>query len=794
MEFSLSGAIRCMDSEHDALLTLKEGFRSGLDRFSSWKAEEDCCKWRGVGCDNVSGHVTKLDLRSPDSFNILPGEINRSLLDLPYLRYLDLSQNNFYYNPIPDFIGSLQYIEYLNLSNANFRGPIPSSLGNLSHLESLDLSGNEYSSLRAENLNWVYGLSFLKVLDLSGADLSNVEDWLDAINMLNSLVELSLFYCKLQKLPQYLHPVNFTSLQILDLSHNTFHSTIPDWLFEIGHSLVYLNLSSCQLQGLIPDAFGNMTSLTSLDLSRNDLEGPIPLTLGMFEKESQLNKSSSLRELYLSNNQLNGSLEQSLVHLSQLVALDVAGNKLEGNITEAHLKKFSRLRVLDLSSNQLVLNVSSSWIPPFQLETIGLGSCLLGPKFPQWLRSQNNFSSIDISNSSIADVVPNWFWNLSSRIRYMNLSFNGLKGSVPDFSSQLQLSRNKSAVSTSTATVANIESVQPMAPVSAQSQSSGSTFCISKDDLIPDCWKYGRNLVILNLANNGLSGQIPNSIGRLINLKTLRLDNNNLSGEVTSSLKNCIDLRVLTLANNRLWGNILAWIGLRLTVRHKEYEYSNVLFLIKLLDLSSNNLSGEIPKEVMTLDGLLILNLSRNHLVGPIPPNTGEMGSLESLDLSRNHLSCTMPASMASLTFLNYLDVSHNNLSGEIPRGGQLNTFDDSSYMENPQLCGIPLSKICSSDELIEDPYCSNENGDGENQGIQKEGHDGFKIPSFYLSRGLGFIAGFWGLWGSLILNRSWRHTYFRFLGNMTDKIYVIVVVGAAKLQRKFQRQQTPPK
>ncbi|KAK7822605.1 receptor-like protein eix1 [Quercus suber] len=729
------------------------------------------------------------------------------------IRCMDnLSQNNFYYNPIPDFIGSLQYIEYLNLSNANFRGPIPSSLGNLSHLESLDLSGNEYSSLRAENLNWVYGLSFLKVLDLSGADLSNVEDWLDAINMLNSLVELSLFYCKLQKLPQYLHPVNFTSLQILDLSHNTFHSTIPDWLFEIGHSLVYLNLSSCQLQGLIPDAFGNMTSLTSLDLSRNDLEGPIPLTLGMFEKESQLNKSSSLRELYLSNNQLNGSLEQSLVHLSQLVALDVAGNKLEGNITEAHLKKFSRLRVLDLSSNQLVLNVSSSWIPPFQLETIGLGSCLLGPKFPQWLRSQNNFSSIDISNSSIADVVPNWFWNLSSRIRYMNLSFNGLKGSVPDFSSQLQLS-------------------------------------------IPDCWKYGRNLVILNLANNGLSGQIPNSIGRLINLKTLRLDNNNLSGEVTSSLKNCIDLRVLTLANNRLWGNILAWIGdnlqnlmilklrsntfsgripsqmchlqnlkildlalnnlsgaiprcvfsgmnsawfepdtLSLTVRHKEYEYSNVLFLIKLLDLSSNNLSGEIPKEVMTLDGLLILNLSRNHLVGPIPPNTGEMGSLESLDLSRNHLSCTMPASMASLTFLNYLDVSHNNLSGEIPRGGQLNTFDDSSYMENPQLCGIPLSKICSSDELIEDPYCSNENGDGENQGIQKEGHDGFKIPSFYLSRGLGFIAGFWGLWGSLILNRSWRHTYFRFLGNMTDKIYVIVVVGAAKLQRKFQRQQTPPK
>ena len=252
-----------------------------------------------------------------------------------------MSQNKFSYSiPIPEFIGSLHHIEYLNLSNANFHGTIPSNLGNLSHLKSLDLSGNGYSSLRAENLNWVYVLSFLKVLDLSGVDLSNAKDWLESINMLSSLVELRLFYCMLHKLPQYVHHVNFTSLKILDLSENNFNSNIPDWLFKIGHSVVYLNLSRCQSQGLIPDAFGNMTSLTSLDLSRNDLEGPIPLTLGLFEKESQLNKSSSLSELYLSDNQLNGSLEQSLVQLSQLVALDVARNYLEGNITEASsLKK-----------------------------------------------------------------------------------------------------------------------------------------------------------------------------------------------------------------------------------------------------------------------------------------------------------------------------------------------------------------------------------------------------------------------------------------------------------------------
>ena len=308
MEMALTGAVPCMDREQEALLKFKEGFKSASESFSSWTAEEDCCNWRGVGCDNATGHVTILDLHGRDPYNILQAHlVSPSLFDLPYLRYLDLSLNDFQQIPIPELIGSLKYIEYLNLSNANFRGTIPSTLGNLSHLKSLDLSGNGFS-LRAENLSWVYGLSPLKVLDLGGVDLSNAEDWLDAVNMLPSLVMLRLFCCKLPKLSQNLHHVNFTSLKFLDLSFNNFSSTIPNWLFDIGHGLVYLNLSRCQLQGVILDALGNLASLISLDLSKNGLKGPIPLTLGLLQEQGELNKSSSLRELYLSSNGLNGSL------------------------------------------------------------------------------------------------------------------------------------------------------------------------------------------------------------------------------------------------------------------------------------------------------------------------------------------------------------------------------------------------------------------------------------------------------------------------------------------------------
>nr|POE65519.1 receptor like protein 30 [Quercus suber] len=74
MEMALTGAVPCMDSEQDALLKIKEGFKDVSEPFSSWTAEEDCCNWRGVGCDNTTGHVTMLDLHSRDPTSKLPGE------------------------------------------------------------------------------------------------------------------------------------------------------------------------------------------------------------------------------------------------------------------------------------------------------------------------------------------------------------------------------------------------------------------------------------------------------------------------------------------------------------------------------------------------------------------------------------------------------------------------------------------------------------------------------------------------------------------------------------------------
>ena len=118
---------------------------------------------------------------------------------------------------------------------------------------------------------------------------------------------------------------------------------------------------------------------------------------------------------------------------------------------------------------------------------------------------------------------------------------------------------------------------------------------------IPDCWKYGHNLIALNLAYNNLSGQIPNSMGQLIHLNTLRLDINSLSGEVPLSLKNCTELTVLYLADNRLSGNIPTWIGENLQN-------------LKFLSLRSNSFSGNIPLQLCQLKYLNHLDLSHNNL------------------------------------------------------------------------------------------------------------------------------------------------------------------------------------
>ncbi|GLT69030.1 hypothetical protein SLA2020_412130 [Shorea laevis] len=129
----------CTERERLALLSFKKGLVDFDDTLPSWKYTNlDCCRWRGVTCDNQTAHIINSS-NGLSTWVLLWGEIGSSLLELQYLNHLDLCYNSF--PDILDFIGSLKELSYLDLSSNCFTR-IPESIGSVAKLEYLNLSSN----------------------------------------------------------------------------------------------------------------------------------------------------------------------------------------------------------------------------------------------------------------------------------------------------------------------------------------------------------------------------------------------------------------------------------------------------------------------------------------------------------------------------------------------------------------------------------------------------------------------------------------------------------------------------
>ncbi|KAM7486974.1 hypothetical protein LguiA_002983 [Lonicera macranthoides] len=714
------------------------------------------------------------------------GRVPHQLGNLTNLKYLDLSYNYFRSIPIPEFIGSLSKLQHLNLSYSFFSGRVPHQLGNLTNLRSLDLGSN--SDLTVENLEWLSDLRLLRHLDLSYIDLEKV-DLLQSIDRLSFLSSLHLSDCNLPEIiyPS-LHLTNFSSipLSIIDLSYNRFtNSSIYNWLFNFSSSLVDVDMSANPLGGSIPDAFGNMMSLESLSLSDCALVGEIPKSFKNLSRIRSLvltsnNLTGQLPELFqklfasknsleilqLTLNKFSGSLPD-FTSFSSLRQLLIGSNKIQGRLPES-IGELSNLKELDLSFNLLALEFSSNWTPRFQLDDIVLANCKLGPRFPEWLRSQSNFSSLDISSAGISDTIPHWFWDLSPKLVRLNFSDNQIHGMLPDLSlkfvklDQIDLSSNRFKgpipLFPRNLTLLNLSKNMFSGPIISLCTivTGFLNFLDLSDNLlsgeVPDCWINGNELGFLDLSNNNLSQKIPASFGFLDRLMLLNLRNNSFIGELPSSLKSCSSLEFVDTSENKLSGKLLAWIGTDLTglsflsFRKNEF-YGSIppsmclLNNTRVLDLSQNKISGIIPQcfdklysliqtessrktmdlkipimsrkgyyemymlsalvqwkgkllEYRSTLGLLkCINLSSNKLVGQIPQELASLAGLCSLNLSRNNLTGHIIQNISQMKNLEILDLSRNQLSGAIPIDlGSLNFLSVLDLSSNNFSGKIPLS------------------------------------------------------------------------------------------------------
>ncbi|KAK3152393.1 hypothetical protein QOZ80_2BG0158290 [Eleusine coracana subsp. coracana] len=537
------------------------------------------------------------------------------------LQELDLSGNNFN-TELPASIGELKNLTRLSLNSATLRGSIPKELGNCKRLAHISLSTNGFTGSIPDELAGLEAVSYFQVEKnkLSGPVPYWIQNWRSALhlNLANNKLSGSI--------PPTICQAN--SLRSLSLHGNNLIGNIDD-TFIGCKNLTILNLQGNNLHGEIPEYLAELP-LDRLDLSYNNFNGVLP---------SKLWESSTILDISISNNQLTGMIPKSIGKLHSLRLLDMGHNCLEGPIPPS-IGALKNLNKLCLDGNRLSGNIPRELFKCRNLVTLNLSSNNLTGHIPRDIGQLTLLTSLVLSHNQLSGSIPDEicgaFTNAAhSDNEYMqhhgflDLSYNRLTGRIP-------------------ASIKNCSI-----------------------------------LVQLHLKGNSLTGSIPAEFSDLVNLRTVDLSFNSLVGPMLPwSVP--LPLQGLFLSNNHLNGNIPTEVG-HVLPDIMTLDLSDNAFMATLpqsllcskslyhLDVSSNNLSGQIPlscaryNEFSSL--LVFFNASFNHFSGSLDESISNFTQLSFLDIHNNSLTGSLPSALSNVNYLSYLDLSNNDFSGIIPCG-----------------------------------------------------------------------------------------------------------------------------
>ncbi|XP_047080472.1 tyrosine-sulfated glycopeptide receptor 1-like isoform X2 [Lolium rigidum] len=401
-------------------------------------------------------------------------------------------------------------------------------------------------------------------------------------------------------------------------------------------------------------------------------------------------RDKMVTDVLLASKGLKGHISPSLGILSRLQHLDLSHNSLSGGLP-LELVLSSSITILDVSFNQLngTLDEMPSSTParPLQIPS-------------QLCNTSPSITLLDLCFNKFSGNIPPGLGDCS-RLRELRAGYNNLSGTLPDelFNATsleyLSFPNNHLHGILADTHIFNLRNLETL-------DLGGNKF----SGEIPDSIGQLEELKEFHLNNNEMTGKLPSALGKCTNLITIDLKSNNFSGELTKvnfsnlpnlrtldlyfnqfngtvpeSIYSCSNLTALRLANNNFAGQLspnvsnLKYLAFMSLTKNYFQNITNTLHILQRCRnlttlIIAYNFRGEIMPEDDNIDGfenLQFLSIGGCQLFGQIPLWISKLASLEVLVLSGNQLNGLIPSWIKTLTKLFYLDISNNNLTGGIP-------------------------------------------------------------------------------------------------------------------------------